>query len=1686
MYKLLSAHEPARSIRITLSLLMLAVSLPVASTVVFRGTRAAAVVPDAGAGTPIAALRASVSSNGAQGNSNSGDADVFYDHPDISGDGRYVTFQSRASNLIDNDPQPNNGADDIFVRDMVEGKTKVISVFADGTYGTRDSARPAISGDGRYVAFQTKNRLVSASDYSDRTVDIYVRDRDTDADGLFDEPGAVKNVHVSVTTAGAGATASSGQPDITPDGRFVAFHSDAQLGSGDTNPCSDIYVHDRDTDVDGLYDEAGGVATALVSAKNGNAPFCDSSFQIGSSYIASISDDGRLVAFESSADFFFTNDSDADNSDVFVHDRDADGDGVLDEAAVGATSNFLASPGTYQDDAYASTSYPSISGNGDMVAYWSNFKPSTQTHRRLAMWVTDVSTGGRIPLATFAPQGDTTNVTTAPGISYDGRYVSFHSYDPTLVPGDTNNSADAFVVDMDPDSDGAFTLGSMRTERVSVSPIFEQANSTSLGPVMSSDGAYVAYHSLASNLVANNGDTNATWDVFRSQPGAMRIVVPPGQVEGACNNLAPWIAKKVAACQSDPVNSATGAFESAVTDLALPGLGNDFAFTRSYSSNRVESSIIGKGWTHNWNTHLLIRDNGNVVAVAPSGQRVLFTKRPDGSYRGAPGARSKLTLNGSAYELSMHDQMTYEFDTQGKVTGNEDRNGNSMSVVYFNGKIDYITDTVGRQIDFDTNAGGRVSNIELPDGRSVTYTYTDGLLTAVTDVRGNDTIYAYDAQDRLTKITDQNGHDVVTNVYGTDGRVIEQTDARGKVTTFSWNVATETSTMTDPRGKQWKDVYSDNVLVKQIDPLGNETRFGYDLDLNLVSVTDARGHETTMTYDNKGNLLTRTAPAPLAYQEIWTYNSRNDVTSYEDPRDKITVFSYDSAGNLTGVSREGVSTQLHRDSQGSGLLVGVTDARSKRTDLSYDGAGNMIGIETPKGHVWSLTYDSSGRITGSVDARGNEPGASPSDYDWLYEYNGANQVTKMTDPLGSQTAFAYDPAGNLTSRTDSKSRTTSFGYNPANYLTTVAAPGSIDTSYTYDNAGNLKTRTDDNNHITTYSYDDANRLAEILSPEGQQWHYAYDANGNFAKLTDANGNATTTVGDGVTDFTYDVINRLTAIDYSGTTPDASFTYNANSNLASMIDALGTETYTYDDHDRLTGIARGSETFSYGYDAVGNVTSRTYPDGTSIAYTFDDDSLLDTVASGGATTDYAYDPTGNVVETLLPASNGHRELRAYDRAGRLTEVANKKGTDVLSSFTYILDDTGNPTSVTTPDGVTTYGYDPLDRLESVCFDALCDTLGSSISWTYDGVGNRLSEVRRTATTTYTYDDADRLLTSIVGGTTTNYSHDDNGNMTAAGALTYVYDQANRMIELEDGPATTDYAYDGMGRRASASRVSSGTPVETTEFTWDSNWSLPMLIREADETGALKRRYVHGNDGISMTTPQGPTYYHYDGVGSVTNVTGPGGEEQWSYEYEPFGVQLSSVKQDSSAADNPLRYTGEQLDPTGLYHLRARQYAPHLGMFTSFDTWPERLMDVARSTYGYVNNRPTFFVDPSGLRVEIAHGGGGGIAGPIAAAIAALTATASAEDAYMSSTGESAPPQKIQVYIDELTANMYADPELRLPTGNKPKWCFKHPAICKGTVGSLVFSQLAQILPLGRTDEGSQKTSPYSDLPTRPNR
>ena len=348
--------------------------------------------------------RVSVDSAGNQGNDDSL-------RSSISADGRFVAFSSEATNLV---PGDTNNQNDIFVRDLLTNTTSRVSVDSAGNQGNLVSFAPSISANGRFVVFESSASNLVPGD-SNNNEDIFVRDLFTNT-----------TTRVSVDSAGNQAIGnfflplSSLLPSISADGRFVAFSSEAtNLVPGDTNSRSDIFVRDllTNTTTRVSVDSAGNQGT-------------------NESYTPSISADGRFVTFSSDASNLVPGDSN-NNEDIFVRDLFTN---TTTRVSVDSAGN----------QAIGSSGRPSISADGKFVTFSSratNLVPGDSNNNE-DIFVRNLLTNTTTRISVDSSSNQALGFSGGSSISGDGRFVTFRSDAGNLVPGDTNNSPDIFVRDL--------------------------------------------------------------------------------------------------------------------------------------------------------------------------------------------------------------------------------------------------------------------------------------------------------------------------------------------------------------------------------------------------------------------------------------------------------------------------------------------------------------------------------------------------------------------------------------------------------------------------------------------------------------------------------------------------------------------------------------------------------------------------------------------------------------------------------------------------------------------------------------------------------------------------------------------------------------------------------------------------------------------------------------------------------------------------------------------------------------------------------------------------------------------------------------------------------------------------------------------------------------------------------------
>jgi Tol biopolymer transport system component len=435
----------------------------------------------------------SLSSSGIQGTQASA-------NPSISADGRFVAFLSNSPNLV---AGPSNVYQQVYWRDRQTGDTLRISQSTTGQPSNNHSSLAFVSGDGSRVMFWSYASDLVPGD-TNQNFDVFVRD-------------LARSVTVMVTRSYTGGplfgTVSPGA--ISRDGRYVAFCTDAPNVVPGASVMMHVYVRDLEDHLSSLVD----VSTAGAQANN-------------SSVGGALSEDGRFVAFSSAA----TNLVNADNngkSDIFVRDRQA-------------RTTALASIATNGTEANDNSDDARISGDGRFVLFdtMATNLVTGDTNFRRDVFLHDMQTGSTIRISTGPGGVQASDNCFAESISGDGRYSTFYSASPGLVPGDSNQGYDVFVYDR-------ITATLVRADLTSAGGEVSQGATESQ---VSADGTCVVFTSNAPGLAPP--DTNGTFDVFARDfaPEQFSSLCLPGQ--GAV---------QACPCQNPPHGSSSGCDNSAST-----------------------------------------------------------------------------------------------------------------------------------------------------------------------------------------------------------------------------------------------------------------------------------------------------------------------------------------------------------------------------------------------------------------------------------------------------------------------------------------------------------------------------------------------------------------------------------------------------------------------------------------------------------------------------------------------------------------------------------------------------------------------------------------------------------------------------------------------------------------------------------------------------------------------------------------------------------------------------------------------------------------------------------------------------------------------------------------------------------------------------------------------------------------
>jgi len=721
-----------------------------------------------------------------------------------------------------------------------------------------------------------------------------------------------------------------------------------------------------------------------------------------------------------------------------------------------------------------------------------------------------------------------------------------------------------------------------------------------------------------------------------------------------------------------------------------------------------------------------------------------------------------------------------------------------------------------------------------------------------------------------------------------------------------------------------------NVL-RTVDPLGRVTSATYtSLDLP-ATITDGEGVTTTYTYDTAGNLLTMATP--------WTQGSATATTTF-------TRATTGHPGDVTS----------------------ITDPANEVWTFTYDSAGNQTAAEDPLGNAALRCYDTLGRVTKSINARGEASGVTcsstaPAARTTYYEYSAHGDLLEVTDPLGNVTARTYDADRNVATSTDANLNETTYAHDPAGQLVEVERPdlSTVETEYWAD--GTLKTQIDGSTAATSYVYDAQRRLTSVTDPLSRVTTFGYDAAGNRTTRQDHGGSCTAPKSACAT-YTYNDAGELTGIDYSdtGTTDVTSITYDDNGRRLGYTDGTGTWTTTWDSLGRKTSTARASggttTTVTYGWDIRGLMTSIVYPNSLgTVTRGFDDAGRMTSVTDWlSRTTTFGYDADGNLTSQTNP--NGTSTAIDHDANGRVDTIEHaptSTPTSPFATFSYGRDDRGQITSVAStgvPTDNHTWTYTTLNQLagDNTATYAYDYDAADNLTQLGDGTVQRFDAANQLCWTA-AVGSSDACSSPPTGATT--YGYDSRGNRTSktvsSATTTYSYDAERRLTSHTAASVTTTYGYNADDLRVT--KANGGT---TTSFVWNDASAVPLLLTE----GATAFIYGPGRRLIERISGTTPTHYHLDQLGSVRALSDGTGSVVATYTYDEFGGTTATTGSDA----NPFQFAGEYRDSeSGLTYLRARHYDPTTGQFLSRDP----LMPLTREGYAYASQNPLNNTDPLGL-------------------------------------------------------------------------------------------------------------------------
>ncbi|MBP1992920.1 RHS repeat-associated core domain-containing protein [Paenibacillus eucommiae] len=699
---------------------------------------------------------------------------------------------------------------------------------------------------------------------------------------------------------------------------------------------------------------------------------------------------------------------------------------------------------------------------------------------------------------------------------------------------------------------------------------------------------------------------------------------------------------------------------------------------------------VATTYTYDVNSHLLI----GVSQSVSSGQTRYTEYVRDQVHKNVTTVRVR---DGSVTGSILQEVINSSFDSYGNVTQTKILKGTGNYTLVnteYNPSAPYLGAFPTKQTVNVHDADNTATNII----KQFDYMTTNGALTNYIDGNNNTTTYQYDLLGRATKAVHPDDSFIAIH-YLDYTNEIRQTDETGSQSFTKWNPLgwkTESGIneggIYKTKGKYGYDAHG--RMTWSEDAIGNRMSYGYDQwsRQNLVTYpdaataslqyddiantktsTDAEGYILKQFFDKMGRLLTQEetkkigsgATTQTNLLAAFTYNHTGQVITAKDSLtpQNTTTYGYDVLGQLTSVNNaKNELTSYQYDILGN--LTQVTYPDTNVTSKKYDEIGRLIQTTNSDSQIEKFYYDDNGNQTRLLDRKGNR---------FKYTFNNRNFQMKKEivdaswNPIaGEETiSYNYDLAGRRTQMVD-VTGTTAYDFSPATgALSKVTFPDLKTIKYDYDAAGNRFVMNDPFGRNTYYHYDSRNRLdtvaASIDFTDDYEAKYQYFKNDLLKQTKQRNGVTS--------DFIYDghSLGSLTQKKSDGSQLNAfTYTYDKNGNQKTKIENGVSNSFDYDQLNRILNSTEFNET--YGYDNRGNRTSMTTtnpfdrPDaattydkrdrltqvaltsGGSVTYKYNGDGLLWERTENGQTTRYYWDGDQIIAEAQVTAGSAALKAR----------------------------------------------------------------------------------------------------------------------------------------------------------------------------------------------------------------------------------------------------------------------------------------------------------------------------------------------------------------------------------------------------------------------------------------------------------